>query len=215
MMLLLVDTLLQDKCLCDSLLCQVVQPEQASWFTTISFGDTLTILCTLIGLGIAILQYRHSSRESRVQSQRNQRETWFLQVIVLPQLENINNFYINLLKSLDEDKMAIQKYGKEQCHQDYLNKMAEIQDSRKTEINNFFDHISALVKSYDKCLGGKVEEVVMELEDIYVRILEIYGNEGEAKEREEVLGNKEKLVAILNSGMNDSNDKGQKTNKRE
>ncbi len=42
----------------------------------------------------------------------------------------------------------------------------------------------------------------MELEDIYVNILEQYDNHIEAKEREQILGNKEKLISILNSGMN-------------
>ena len=87
-------------------------------------------------------------------------------------------------------------------HDEYVNAMASIQEDRKLEINRFFDHISALVKSYNRTLGKQVENTVMELEDIYVNILEQYGNHIEAKEREQVLGNKEKLISILNSGMN-------------
>ena len=201
MIYLLIDSLLAKCPRCEIMQHQIAMLENESWYTTISFGDVLTIFCTLLGLGIAIWQYRKSAKEARRQSQRNQRETWFLQVIVLPQLEKINEFYIKILEKLEEDKIKVQSLVEEKNHINYLNEMAGFQEHRKDEINTFFDHISALVKSYDKELGKKVDNVIMELEDIYVRILDNYGNGQDVRERETILDNKEKLISILNSGM--------------
>ena len=202
MTILQLDTLHKICDSCNSLSNIATHAENYSWFTTITFGDALTILFTAIGLGIAIYQYRKSSLAAREQAQQNQKETWFLNVIVLPQLDKINNFYICLLNNLETDKKDIESWGTQMRHDEYGNAMASIQENRKLEINRFFDHISALVKSYNRTLGKQVENTVMELEDIYVNILEQYGNHIEAKEREQILGNKEKLISILNSGMN-------------
>lgn len=186
---------------CNSLSNVATHAEYSSWFTTITFGDALTILFTAIGLGVAIHQYRKSASAAQKQAQQNQRETWFLNVIVLPQLDKINNFYINLLENLETDKKNIESWGTGLKHNEYVNAMASIQENRKSKINDFFDHISALVKSYNRTLGMDVENTVMELEDIYVNLLEQYGNHIDVKERALVLGNKEKLISILNSGM--------------
>lgn len=41
----------------------------------------------------------------------------------------------------------------------------------------------------------------MELEDDYVNILNAYGRKEDVREREVILGNKQKLISLLNSGM--------------
>lgn len=170
------------------------------WFSTISCGEVLTAICTIAGFVIAIKQYKNSEKLSRQQSQRNQRETWFLHVIVLPQLSEINKFYMDLLKKSHEDKTNVESF----CglsHNDYILKMAELQESSKNIINQFFDHIAVLVKSYNQELGQQLEETIMELEDDYVNILNAYGRKKDVREREVILGNKQKLISLLNSGM--------------
>ena len=83
--------------------------------------------------------------------------------IILP-----NYCYICLLNNLETDKKEIESCGTQMRHDEYVNAMASIQENRKLEINRFFDHISALVKSYNRTFGKLVENTVMELEDIYV-----------------------------------------------
>ena len=77
-----------------------------------------------------------------------------------------------------------------------------LKQQRKDGINDNFDHIVALVRSYDKKIGDKVSTVVMDLEDDYVAILDKYSEGAEVKEREIILANEQKMLAVLNSAMN-------------
>ncbi|MCX4337586.1 MAG: hypothetical protein OSJ42_11185 [Bacteroidales bacterium] len=65
----------------------------------------------------------------------------------------------------------------------------------------FFDQIIALVESYDVTLSSKVEQHVMNLEDIYVNIIDKYSSKEEVSERELILDNQKELIVTLNSGM--------------
>lgn len=197
----LVDSTLVEMCT----QCSNVVNDSAHWFdATVSIGDLLSLFGTLLGLGLAIHQYKKSSKASRDQDQQNQKETWFLNVIVLPQLEPINSFYHNLFKSLEEDKTYVASLASE-AHKDYVINLAKLKARRKKEINDFFDQIIALVESYDVALSSKVGQHVMNLEDIYVNIIDSYSDKSEINEREKVLNNKKELIVTLNSGMKKSN----------
>ena len=152
-------------------------------------GETLTIILAIVAAWIAIAQYKSSKKD-----------TWFLNVIVLPQLPPIKDFYLDLLKNLPKDKDEI--VTKRQASYDiFIDELALLQQKRKDEINNFFDHIIALVRSYDKSLGDKVSDVVMKLEDEYVKILDCYKDNEEVNERERILANEQELLSTLNSSM--------------
>ncbi len=197
----LVDSTLVEMCT----QCSNVVNDSAHWFdATVSIGDLLSLFGTLLGLGLAIHQYKKSSKASRDQDQQNQKETWFLNVIVLPQLEPINSFYHNLFKSLEEDKSYVSSLASE-AHKDYVINLAKLKARRKKGINDFFDQIIALVESYDVALSSKVGQHVMNLEDIYVKIIDSYSDKSEINEREKVLNNKKELIVTLNSGMKKSN----------
>lgn len=189
-------------CRCDSLYLanNGFGAPMGKWLSTISFGEVLTIVCTVVGFIIAIHQYKTSSKSSREQAQRNQRESWFLQVIVLPQLNDINKFYSDLLVLASKDKGIVESLCN-LCYNEFTLEIAKLQESSKDAINQFFDHISALVKSYNPELGQQVDNIVMELEDCYVNILNAYARKEEVRVREIFLENKQKLIAALNSGM--------------
>lgn len=162
-----------------------------NWFECkLSLGDLLTILVAIVAAWIAIAQYKSSKKD-----------TWFLNVIVLPQLDPLKQFYLKLLDNLAIDKKEIA--GKQKtAHDSYIVYLATLKQQRKKEINDNFDHIIALVSSYDKKLGDKVNMVVMDLEDDYVGILDKYGADSEVKEREIILANEQKILSVLNSAMN-------------
>lgn len=170
----------------------------AEWFELkVSVGDVLT----LIGIVVALIEFGVSSRKSRKQTLKNQKETWFLNVIVLPQLEGINNIYQRIIENLIIDKDSIKDYRKkdfDSCN--YY--VAELKRQRKQEINDFFDHVIALVLSYDDNLGRDVSTIVMGLEDIYVEIIDCFVKDVEVENiRGEVLQNKQQLIAKLNTGL--------------
>ena len=159
-----------------------------SWFSwKLSLGETLTIIVAIIAAVSAIVQYKSSKKD-----------TWFLNVIVLPQLQPIKDFYLGLLDNLQEDKKVIAAKC-EDLSDSFIEELAHLQEKRKNEINNFFDHITALVRSYDEDLGNKVSDVVMKLEDEYVRILDNYKDNTDVKERENILANEQELLSSLNS----------------
>ena len=169
---------------------QYVENQDTSWFLCqLSLGEILTIIVAVAGLCVAINQYLSGKKE-----------TWFLQVIVLPQLELIKNFYLDLFPKLKLDKEHINELASE-THMNNTIKMASLKNCRKQEINDFFDHIIALVRSYDITLSWQLNEVVMRLEDDYVNILDAYNNQKEVKERQVILNNEQELLQVLNSGL--------------
>ena len=192
----LVDSTLVETCT----QCYIIN-DSSHWFdATVSIGDLLSLFGTLLGLWWAIYQYKKSSKASRDQEQQNQKETWFLNVIVLPQLEPINLFYHSLFDRLAEDKSYMHSLASG-SHEDYVISLAKLKARRKKDINDFFDQIIALVESYDASLSSKVEQHVMNLEDIYVNIIDKYSGKEEVSERELILDNQKEMIATLNSGM--------------
>ena len=173
-----------------------------SWFSwSLSLGEALTIICVIISVWIAIKQFNKSMNETRKLSVITQKETWFLNVIVLPQLEPINDFYKELLNDFEIKKRTIQDISQKLQHQQYLLELAIIKQGGTQSINNFFDQICALVKSYDIQLGATIEGVVMELEDLFVKIIDSYDSGTEINERALILDNKQKLINTLNKGI--------------
>lgn len=162
-----------------------------SWFICqLSLGELLTILVAIGAAWIAIVQYKSSKKD-----------TWFLNVIVLPQLEPLKKYYLELLDDLKKDKNNINE-NRKSAYDAYIEYLAVLKQQRKDGINDNFDHIVALVRSYDKKIGDKVSTVVMDLEDDYVAILDKYSEGAEVKEREIILANEQKMLAVLNSAMN-------------
>lgn len=170
----------------------------SGWFEwKVTVGDALTLL----GIIIAIVEYGISSHKTRKQSLSSQKETWFLNVIVLPQLEGINKFYQGLLSDIEADKPVVAGYKQDNYKQCTL-KVAELKQQRKKKINDFFDHVGALVMSYNEVLGREVNAIVMALEDIYVKAIDCYvKDENVDNIRAEVLQNKQHLIAKLNCGL--------------
>lgn len=196
-MLILLQTIVSDTILSDTI-SSVIASSENSWFEwKVTVGDVLTLL----GIITAIVEYGISSYRSRKQALNNQKETWFLNVIVLPQLEAINKFYQDLIINISNDKDTVISFKKENFKQCNLH-VAELKNNRKNSINNFFDHIIALVMSYEENLGREINDIIMALEDIYVQVIDSYvKDEGNENVRSIFLENKQKLIAKLNSGL--------------
>lgn len=171
---------------------------KCSWFEwKVTVGDVLTFL----GIAIAIYEYWRNSKESREQALSSQKETWFLNVIVLPQLDSINKFYQDLIIRIVDDKGIVEGFRKEDFDQCLVD-VAGLKKQRKDEINGFFDHIVALVMSYDENLGRDINDIVMALEDIYVKAIDGYMKDEKVDNiRAQFLQHKQQLIAKLNTGL--------------
>lgn len=176
----------------------VAETAKCSWFEwKVTVGDVLTFL----GIAIAIYEYWRNSKESRIQALSSQKETWFLNVIVLPQLDSINKFYQDLIIRIVDDKGIVEGFRKEDYDQCLVD-VAGLKQQRKDEINGFFDHIVALVMSYDEHLGRDINDIVMALEDIYVKAVDGYVKDEKVDNiRAQFLQHKQQLIAKLNTGL--------------
>ena len=168
-----------------------------SW--TITFGDILTI----VGFGLAIWQFRKQMKVSREANDAAQRETWFLNVIVLPQLNPINEFYKALIQLVIEQQGKIKDLyiSSANTPKEFNVKLANIKNERKEKINTFYDHIIVLVKSYDMQLGLSISDEIMNLEDICTSLLDDFSIPAKEKIRRNILNNKQKIISLLNTGM--------------
>lgn len=168
-----------------------------SW--SISFGDILTIL----GLSFAIYQFIKQMKESRRVSKNVQRENWFLNVIVLPQLDSINEFYKDVIQDITEKRNNIKRLSTSHgiTPATFYLELAKSQNDCKYKINDFYDHIIVLVKSYDLGLGTKISDEIMALEDTCTTLIGEYSEANSEKIRRNILANKQKIISILNTGL--------------
>lgn len=168
-----------------------------SW--AITFGDILTI----IGFFIATWQFTKQMKEARKVNDAAQRENWFLNVIVLPQLNPIQEFYKELIELVITQQTEIKDLYTSPTNtpEEFNVKVANIKNECKEKINTFYDHIVVLVKSYDKQLGSDTRNQIMELEDICTSLLDNFSIPDKEKIRRDILDNKQKIISVLNTGM--------------
>lgn len=141
-------------------------------------------------------------KESRRNTKKAQKENWYLNIIVLPQLDNINNNYFKLtndsisyINKLEDDmeSINIKKFKIEQ---------AKIKNEIKKRISQDFDHIISLVRSYNKDIAENADNTILKLQDECTHLIDRFDQIEEAQIRSKLLENKEMLISILNSGLN-------------
>ncbi len=170
------------------------------WKGELSCGDLITI----VALGIAIWQFSQQMKESRSSAKKLQKENWYLNIIVLPQLEIINNNYIKLIDTILEKRKHLVKVATEKSQKEFRRECAKIKNHiKKKNINEQFDHIIALVRSYNNNLATEANDIILQLEDLCTNFVDRYDDTDEfLKIRSSILQNKETLISILNKGLN-------------
>lgn len=147
----------------------LIQQEPSYWHLT--FNELLTLFVAIIGLivaisglVVAIRQFRKQMDKNREEQKQSNETNWYLTIIVQPQIEAINEFYKQLI---DDLLLDIQISPDTITYKD----LAEKQAIRKEQINAFFDHLQALVASFDIVVSLKIADIVMNLEDKVVKLL--------------------------------------------
>ena len=176
----------------------------------IDLKDIIGWLLTVTGFGVGIWQFivqMKKDREKLASELRNNREnrerenktTWFLNVIVLPHLPSIHKFYNKISEVLIDQKRGLKDCVKD-SHENFIEKRAQAQNVVKKEICKFYDFLNPLVSSYSNQLGAKLIEVKNNLEDLCTSFLEDEsGNENITLI--ELMNNKQYLLKILNAEM--------------
>lgn len=136
-------------------------------FFSLTLYELLTISLSIIGVVVAIYQFKRQMKKNREQSMQANEKNWYISVIVLPQIGAINEFYRNLINDIISDKNLLQPSSKK-----YFIELSEKQAIRKEQINAFFDHIQSLIRSFDSKLSQKIASQVEELENVVTIILD-------------------------------------------
>lgn len=159
----------------------------------LSFGDILA-LCSIL---IALFQFQKQMKASRKEHEMAQKESWFLNVIILPQLNEIKKFYDKLITEIRQAKDELNQHLGDE---NYLVELSKREEQFTSEISNFFNFIIHLVNSYDIRLGDNVGTCVEDLQDICTELLE-NTDPDDVKIKSEILGHEEKLIGLLNKGL--------------
>ena len=162
----------------------------------LTFYEFITILLTILGFVSAVYQFCFQMEKNRQEHADSNQRNWFISVIVLPYINEINRFYSDLISNMETDFSTI----KDSDNRGLL-LLAEKQAERKEEINAFFDHFQSLIKSFDVDLYDKISDVVLQLEDDVTTILSDYFFQtceiSSNTLRREILKNKKDVISIL------------------
>lgn len=171
---------------------------------SISLADRLTVIglgLTIISLIVALWQFRKQMIYSREAAIESQKENWYLNIIVMPQLPEINKFYNSFIEEINNSRIELDSENETLSKKDWTLKLAQKKNNTKAIINETLDHLVCLVRSYNTSLASKVSDEVMKLEDISTYILDDYDTIDKNIIRKMILENKQNLLNILNSGL--------------
>ena len=162
-----------------------------------TLNEVITLLLAVTSVIVAVVQFKKQMTKNREEQKNANIKNWFLSVIVLPQIEGINMFYLKLIEDVLED---ISIFPSVASNNFVL--LSEKQAVRKEQINAFFDHLQSLIRSFDIPLSQKIAIEVQNLEDEVTIILAgCFGRRLYTKDeiRRRLLLNKKDIIAILYS----------------
>ena len=163
---------------------------------SISVGDIIATLSILF----AIYQFRKQMALSRQEHVDSQKETWFLNVIVLPQLPEIKGFYKVLSKNVLKHRTKLRSlHGASPL---ILGRMGDYKSIELNKVKEFFDNLKPLVKSYDDAMWIRISVIELDLQDICTELVESY--EDVTKDTDvasKILNNEQGLILLLNKGL--------------
>lgn len=164
----------------------------------ISFGDLLAA----VSIFLAVYQFRKQMIASRKDHEREQKESWFLNVIVLPLLPEFKEFYDDLVEKIKEQRNRINNTSPGHENEDRLLLIGKIEDENGSAIMDFYDHVSVLVGSYDERLGAKLMTKMDDLVDICSDLVRRYEDvDNQDAISVQILMHEREVISFLNRGM--------------
>lgn len=139
---------------------------------------------------------------SRNDHEREQKESWFLNVIVLPLLPDFKEFYDDLVDKIKEQRNRINSTSPGHENEDRLLLIGKIEDENGSAIMDFYDHVSVLVGSYDERLGAKLMTKMDDLVDICSDLVRRYEDvDNQDAISVQILMHEREVISFLNRGM--------------
>ncbi len=164
----------------------------------ISFGDLLAA----VSIFLAVYQFRKQMIASRKDHEREQKESWFLNVIVLPLLPAFKEFYDGLVDNVKEQRGRINNTPPGRDNENRLELIGKIEDENGSTIMDFYNHVSVLVGSYDESLGAKLMTMMDDLVDICSDLVRRYEDvDNQDAISVHILMHEREVISFLNRGM--------------
>ena len=166
----------------------------------IRWADVISWFLTVVGFGVAIWQFSSQMKKDRDNRKKENKTTWFLNVIVLPHLDRLHEFYEKLIISISCKKETLNSKKDSMADDELIEQRAKLQNEIKKEISVFFDFLNPLVCSYSKDLGKDLLEVKNNLQDDLTKYLEQEDSQLNTVSIK-ISENKQKLLQILNKEL--------------
>lgn len=83
-----------------------------------------------------------------------------------------------------------------------LGRMGEYKDTELNRVQDFFDNLKPLVRSYDDAMWIRISDIELDLQDICTELVESY--EDVTKDTDvasKILNNEQGLILLLNKGL--------------
>lgn len=165
---------------------------------TVSLGDILTI----IGMGASFFAFWWQLSNSRKANRENLRSTWFLEVIVQPNIEMISKFYEDIIQTCDNETLNLSEKYKKSAPAITLNdELAKKQRELKNDIKTSLDHFIYILKASEPNVADNIETILDELVDIVTNHIDGY-EDNSFSVKPKVLDNKQKFISELYKSWN-------------
>lgn len=189
----IVDTLYQVIYSGDSAL--ILQPHQSMFSWTISCGDILTLL----GLALTYYLFWRQLEENRKDGKKNIRDTWLLEVIIEPNMEQINQFYTDCISGVEDDLKKLSVQYSNTTAKELTSNLAQRKRFYKDSKKDSLDHFQSLIRATEPKLANEIDGTLDSLIDDITKLLDGYEGYTETSKvvKKTLLQNKQKFIATL------------------
>jgi len=133
----------------------------------------LLVIITFFGILLGLLTFIVERIISRNNRKKENKKNWLIEIIISPEIDNINKYFLDAVESFDihvDDIDSVSK-GVKETPQKSINKRSinikEFIETNKLFINTFV----SLIQEYDKKVGNSLKELIGELKDTYTELL--------------------------------------------
>ena len=189
----IIDTLYQVIYSGDSAL--ILQPHQSMFSWTISCGDILTLL----GLALTYYLFWRQLEENRKDGKKNIRDTWLLEVIIEPNMEQINQFYTDCISGVEDDLKNLSVQYSNTTAKELSSNLAQRKRFYKDSKKDSLDHFQSLIRATEPKLANEIDGTLDSLIDDITKLLDGYEGYTETSKvvKKTLLQNKQKFIATL------------------
>ena len=169
----------------------------------VSIGDIVSFSALIL----AYVQFKKQIAIARDDREKKQRAEWYLNVIVMPHLRGIDNFYYDLIEDVKSRCEAMKGLCINRVRdQDLAVELADNKNQNRMLITAFFDELEPLIRSYDNEMGERIAALVMTLQDLCSDIISQYNQDNVVKEiKMKLLYHKQNVLSVMGEVMSINN----------